>query len=105
MNEMECACAVDFDGEMSDVWTEVERKAHKVHECSECCRDIEARERYYYVSSLFGGAWSHFHVCLGCYRLAHDIYCSGITFGNGLLAERVWKILGVDIVTGETMSD
>lgn len=103
MDEMECTCVVDYDGDCSDIWTEVERRARKIHRCSECHRDIVKGEQYTYVSSLYDGSWSHYHVCLGCYRLAHNIYCNGVTFGR--LAEDVWEALGVDIVTGETMSD
>ena len=55
-----CGC------EQADVVDHTERKARKVHRCSECDEHIVSGERYTVVSQLFDGSWDSWKLCASC---------------------------------------
>jgi len=106
MDEMECGCgddSCDYDGEQASVFEERIRTARKEHRCGECKRTIRKGERYHYASGCWEGSWDHHKTCKQCVAIAKEYLCDCYTFGN--LRNDIWIYLGVDIITGETVSD
>jgi len=66
---MDCSC----DFEPSTVWREEERKAAKVHRCSDCGGVIAKGERYMNHAGLYDGQWSGAKRCADCTFLIHEV--------------------------------
>lgn len=75
-------CMID-DGDRSDVWREVWRKARKDRKCGECNRVISKGEKYRYITGLQEGSWFDGSQCIHCTVIAHwlSIECHGYLLG------------------------
>jgi hypothetical protein len=72
---------VDFE-EAVTVETRDQRKARKMHVCSECDSHIKPGDRYEYVCTLFDGAWDHMAVCMDCTSVRNALFKDGFQFGS-----------------------
>jgi hypothetical protein len=96
------ACACDLDGDPAELWEEMTVRARKPHRCCECGSVIPIGARYLYVKGLADDEWFRYRTCLPCWGIRRDY---GKYSPLGCLAEDIWKLLGVDIVTGKNKED
>lgn len=97
-----CCVTVDYD-EGPRVCTVTDRKARKVHHCTECGEEIQPGEIYEHVSGLWDGRWSTYKTCKLCVRIREDLLPCGYYYGS--MREDIWECYGVDLITGETRDD
>jgi ribosomal protein L37AE/L43A len=73
-----CKWQADYDGPMPSFFNDVERKARKPHTCDECDGAIKPGQVYRYISGLWDGYISQYHICGPCaetieaFAAAHD---------------------------------
>jgi hypothetical protein len=65
------------------------RRAAKIHNCSECDKEIRIGERYEYATGRFDGDFWHETTCLVCAEIADAFYCDGRMFGGELWEQMV----------------
>ena len=95
-------CFCDYsDVEEFQFCVQTIRRARKEHRCYECGEAIPVGAQYEECRALFDGDISTMRTCLPCSRIRRDYGCG--LYGG--LAETVWDLLGIDIVTGRTMED
>ena len=73
-----------YDGDPADVFTEKTRKARAEHQCYECRNLIERAESYLYITMLYDGRWSSYHICRFCAAAGEwlNAVCGGYAIGN-----------------------
>ena len=98
-----------IDGDPPSFYREERRKARKVHTCEECGRQIEAGERYRFVSGMWNGHVGEHKACAHCDAAQRLLvkHCDGYMLGclREELAEHIeeylpWSISAARMMVG-----
>ena len=72
-----------YEGEESEFYHVVIRKARKPHKCSECDGTIQPKEKYQHYVGKWDGDISTFDTCLLCIEIENKFSCgAGVTFSE-----------------------
>jgi len=72
-----CSCIVVDDYDSADFYNSTIRKARKIHQCSECEREIMPNETYEYVVGKWDKKLMNFKTCSDCLSIRTVFFCAG----------------------------
>jgi len=82
---MECSCDISVEVDVyPEFYIETNRKARKVHKCTECRRDILPKETYMTIAGKWDGVIQTYKHCADCQSIITQFFSSGFTFGEVL---------------------